>query len=441
VTRLKNTTFVVDAGDLLWKTGKISKKRLNQQRQKGALILEAYALSGVDAMVPGEADLSLGLDWLAGQAAMHALPYVAANLDCDGFSLPGGRVVERDGVTLGFVGVVGATNGGECTVSAPVPALKSAIAKLGDVDMLVLLSHQDDEADLGLVKALGNVDVVVNGHGRVAMKPPRRLGERAIQVSTGSRGKKLGIVKIDQVLGASGFIVDGLSDRLHAKIKSVKSRIERTKKKVKKDADGASKKRANPRLKRLDGQLKRLQAQVLIDENMRERPRHLLKNRLRGLNDDISDHSKTQALVIAAKAQISGAVVLKADKPARGSNFVGDTACLGCHQEQHGQWKSTPHAYAWSTLQRVGRSGDLDCWSCHVTGAGQPSGPSHPSEVSGLENVGCESCHGPGLAHTQTPMHSNIVRAPSEQTCAGCHDGVQDEGRFDFEAYIKRVTH
>ena len=72
--RKSGTTFVVDAGDLMWKSKSLPKTRLAQQRQKALLQLDIYADGGMDAMVPGEADLALGLPWVAKQVQQRALP-------------------------------------------------------------------------------------------------------------------------------------------------------------------------------------------------------------------------------------------------------------------------------------------------------------------------------------------------------------------------------
>ena len=432
---------MVDAGDLLWKSSKLPTARLAQQRVKAALQIEAYAHGGIDAMVPGEADFALGLDWLAAQAAAHELPYVASNISCEGFSIPGERVVERGGMTLGFVGVVGTENGGPCQVRSAVPALQSAIGRLGAVDLVVLLSHQKLALDADLVRALPVIDVVVNGHGRKAMNPPGLLGGQGVQLSTGTRGKKVGIARIELVSGASGFEIEGVAEKLVSKIEAARTRMERTSARIAsaKSPKGAA--RAQSRLDRLSKQLETLEAERVAAEQVAVEPRHRIKNRLKPLNEDIVDHPHVQKLVAAAKPKIDAAAGAGPPASNRPAAFVGDRSCLPCHAEQHAQWKSTPHAYAWSTLEEVNRSGDLDCWSCHVTGAHHDQGPQHPSQVRGLENVGCESCHGPGATHVAAPATNNIRRDPGEKTCTQCHDGVKDEGRFEYPDYLRKVEH
>ena len=432
---------MVDAGDLLWKSATLTAARQPQQRIKAALQLEAYAHGGIDAMVPGEADLALGLDWLAAEMTRLDLPYVAANLSCEALQIPASRVVKRDGITLGFVGLVGAGLGGPCKVVPAIPALQAAIDSLGEVDLIVLLSHQDEDRDAGVVAKVSSIDVVVNGHGRQAMKPPRLLEGRAIGLSTGTRGKKLGIAQIELVAGGTGFVVAGAADKLNSKIEAAQTRIQRTEARVTAAKLPKSRDRARSRLQRLRKQLAALEAELVVANRSIGGHRHRVRNRLVPLNEDIVDHPHVHGLVAEAKPRIDAAAGSAKRAGPSPSPFVGDRVCLGCHAEQHAQWKSTPHAYAWPTLEKVGRSQDLDCWSCHVTGAHHPSGPQHPSHAEGLENVGCEACHGPGSRHMIAPARSNIRRNPGEDTCIQCHDGVKDEGRFDYPSYLRKVEH
>ena len=203
--------FVVDAGDLAWKSGVLAESRQPQQRRKGELLAEAYVLSGIDAMVPGEGDMVLGMDWLEQTVDRHGLPMVAANLQCSGRSpFPPAVVVEREGVTLGFIGVIGVGLGpDDCTVTDPAQALPSTLDELGAVDVVVLLSHQDSQLDSDLVTGFESIDLVINGHSRQTYGTPRPLPGDAVHLGAGSRGKRLGLATLELIPGASGFQVSG----------------------------------------------------------------------------------------------------------------------------------------------------------------------------------------------------------------------------------------
>lgn len=439
----KHTSFVVDAGDLTWKSTSLSEIRIEQQRTKAALQFDVYASGGIDAMVPGEADLALGVEWLSAAASKYELPYVAANLRCKGWTLPPGRVVERDGVRVAFIGVVGPKNSGTCGASSTVPAVSAAVKALGDADVHVLLSHQPTEDDGDLVRSVPEIDVVVNGHGRGQYSRPVALGQHAIQLAPGTRGKKLGVAEITLVPNGKGFEIVGAAAVLEQRADELRDRRMRAQDRVRSARNERARVRAEQRLSRLEKELSKAEAEIAASDGAEGRTQHVVSNHLWPLSTDVNDHPAVAKKVEAVKQTVE-TEALSAQKPlpdTQGRPFVGDRPCLACHTEQHAQWKATPHAYAWSTLVREKRSQDLDCWSCHVTGAHHPKGPKTPGEVGVLRNVGCESCHGPGKEHLGAPSKDNIVRQPLVQTCENCHDGIKDEGRFDYEKYLRKVKH
>ena len=140
--------MVVDAGDLMWKSKTLGTSRIAQQRVKGRLQMEALVHSGVDAMVLGDADLALGLDWLGQQARELDLPYVATNFTCEGITMPSHRLVEVGDLR---VGVLGSSDERAGTAPEVVPANTSISAMGGGFGGC---SVRDASAG----------DVVVNGH-------------------------------------------------------------------------------------------------------------------------------------------------------------------------------------------------------------------------------------------------------------------------------------
>jgi hypothetical protein len=436
--------MVVDAGDLMWRSKTLEQGRLAQQRVKGRLQLDAFVHSGIDAMVPGDADLALGLDWLGQQMRALDVPYVATNLSCEGLPMPTHRVVDVGGLRIGVLGVVGRELAGPCTFRAIVPAINQALNDAGEVDLVVVLSHQNGSADESMAAAVPAIDVVVNGHSKMHIAAPTPLGETAIQLAAGKRGKKLGIARIQISAGAKGFQIEGRTADLKRKLERAETRVTKTKDKLKLAKDTRSTSRLESRLRRLEGQAEEVRAALAGAGLETAGLKHAIENTLRPLSEDVDDHDKVSAMVQVAKPLIAAAAELSAPAPseaATGGPFVGTAACSGCHSTQDAQWKGTRHAAAWATLERDGRAQDLDCWSCHVTGAHHAQGPQHPSQTAGLENVGCESCHGPGRAHVAAPSKSNIQRDPAVDVCTDCHDGIKDEGRFDHAKYRAKVEH
>ena len=248
-------TVVVDAGDLFWKAARLPESRTAQQRVKAILQLDAYALMGMDAMVPGEADLSLGVDWLSRAATERNLPYVAANLSCDGWEIPPHRVIERAGLRIALIGVVGMSNAGPCSARSTVPAVKQSVIDTADADLHILISHQDALQDDSISRSVPELDVIVNGHGRKLLQMPNQLEGGAIQLGAGTRGKKLGIAELGLVPSGSGFAILGLTDRLVDQLQRALDRRERTAQRVDKARTDETRKRAQSVLDRIDRQV------------------------------------------------------------------------------------------------------------------------------------------------------------------------------------------
>jgi len=440
---LDGTHVTVDAGNFAWKSGAITSERLPQQRRKAELQLDAFALSGIDGVAPGVGDLVLGVEWLKEAAAQRQIPLLVANLTCDDQApFEGWRRVERGGISVGLVGVLSERRSVTgCTTSDPIAALEAAARDLSDVDLLIAMTHTSDEEDTALAEAVADIDLIINGHARLNRTNPGALPNHALQLSSGSRGKKLGLAEITLTPGGVGFSSADSLDDLERKKRRAEGRLETALENVESPPDDGAKRRAERKVRHYREELAELDAQLVLLREMVDVPTHTLKGRLAPLDRKISDHPQVEALLETALAEIeameSGAVAPLTDTP-----FLGSAACAGCHAEPYAQWQRTSHARAWATLQVEERTSDLDCFSCHATGATHPQGPQHPAQVTdALAGVGCEDCHGPGRAHVSAPAAGQMVADPPESTCVVCHDGVQDEGRFDFSTYRPRIVH
>jgi hypothetical protein len=126
--------------------------------------------------------------------------------------------------------------------------------------------------------------------------------------------------------------------------------------------------------------------------------------------------------------------------PAGRAHFTGDRACAGCHKEETRFWKTTIHAKAWTTLVKGGKTLDLECVSCHVTGYGELGG-SNLGHTKNLEAVQCETCHGPGSVHVAEEGLEDppaVRLATPESTCVQCHNEKHSD-TFNFVAYLRDI--
>ncbi|PHS35003.1 MAG: serine/threonine protein phosphatase [Robiginitomaculum sp.] len=186
--------FLFDAGDIF--TGSLAKET------NGALAFDLMTLMDYDAMAIGNHEFEYGADVLAWQKNRAPFPVLAANIFYQGTDHPFAQaytIVERNGVRIGVVGIMGRD-----AVSAIIPSFVAAVdvrdevvaaqraidAIRGEVDIVVLLTHQgktapmqtdaesdprlqrDIDADIALSGTLRGVDVHFAGHADAGTPEP-----------------------------------------------------------------------------------------------------------------------------------------------------------------------------------------------------------------------------------------------------------------------------
>lgn len=433
--------MVVDAGNLYFGKPTIRAEERAQQEEKARLQAAAYALSGVDAMLPGAGDLAFGLSFVQTLAREHELPYVAANLDCGGtLPFPASRTVERAGQRITIVGVVGgAAKEPGCLRTEPVAATRAALLA-APADVVVVLSGQRAEEDEALAEAVPGISLLVNGQDRMQLDQPRSLPSGGLLLGAGSRGKQLGVLTYTLRPGATRWRDAAVLGRYADQRDSYAKRLKELEAKIAAASDETTRGRLQKQSEFLAKKLAEVDAELAREASSVE-PSHDVRNTLVDMGAEIADHPATAALVAAAKERIQALVPVSTVSAIAHGPFAGSSACVGCHAEEARQWSGTAHPRAWQTLVASGNERDQACYTCHVTGAFHPDGPKDPGAVAGLEAVGCEACHGPGKAHVANPPTVEMRRQPEPSVCTECHDGERDEGRFDLETYMPKVVH
>ena len=193
--RAKNSrTFLFDSGDIF--TGALAKET------QGALAFDLMALMGYDALAIGNHEFEYGVEIFGWQKNRASFPVLGANFfykDTDHPFAQAHTIIERDGVRIGVVGIMGRD-----AVSAIIPAFiaplditdeaaavqKSVDAIRDEVDIVVLLTHmgktapmqtdaetdpmtqRDIDADIALAGAVTGVDVLFGGHADAGTPEP-----------------------------------------------------------------------------------------------------------------------------------------------------------------------------------------------------------------------------------------------------------------------------
>lgn len=448
--RTQSPVVVVDGGDLLGKAQTVPVSLLGQAQQKGALMLGAMSLVGLDVWVPGEADWALGRDFVLGLVDLHDVPLVAGNLKCGDRQFPGHRLVERGGIRLGFIGVVEHAPVG-CAVSDPAEAAIAAAKALGTVDVLVGIFHGEAQLDGRVLEAVPAFDFFFNGHTGQSQGNPRQV-KGGWFLGAGRRGKHMGRLALawaqDAQPGEDGvWVSEGEQASLEARMVRYTTRVKTAQQDLKIATDRKSAAKLERRITHHQAQADKIRAEL---KSMRQQDgsSRAFRHSLEDLGASLENHVPTEAMVQDSLKRWEAAVSEQAttlpaalgDAQHSQLPFVGSAACGSCHPAQMAQWKGTGHAHAWATLVDRKRSMDSQCFACHVTGAHHPQGPQTAIAATGLTDVGCEACHGPGAAHIAQPSGTMKAGAAQER-CRDCHDNDQDEGRFDPVSYLPRVQH
>lgn len=186
--------FLFDAGDIF--TGALAKLT------RGQLSFELMISMGYDAMAIGNHEFEFGTEILAWEKNRAPFPVVGANLfykDTDHPFAPPHAVIERNGIRIGVIGIMGQDAATAIIpsfitpldVTDPVEAVRRSVRELRDeVDLIVLLTHQgktapmqtdaesdprlqrDIDADIRLSGAVEGIDVHFAGHADAGTPEP-----------------------------------------------------------------------------------------------------------------------------------------------------------------------------------------------------------------------------------------------------------------------------
>ena len=186
--------FLFDSGDIF--TGALAKLT------NGKLAFEIMITMGYDAMGIGNHEFEYGVgifDWEKNRAPF---PVLGANFfykDTDHPYAQAHTIIERDGVRIGVIGIMGQDAAtaiipsyiAPLDVTDPAEAVRKSVAELrGEVDFIVLLTHQgktapmqtdaesdprlqrDIDADIALAGAVEGIDVLFAGHADAGTPEP-----------------------------------------------------------------------------------------------------------------------------------------------------------------------------------------------------------------------------------------------------------------------------
>lgn len=421
-----------------------------QRQVKAELLLEAMATIGIDAMTVGDSEFAFGKDFLLAQAQKYKLPYVVANL-VDSTTqqplFPPGIVKPLGKIQMGIIGLTSEQLNVEGVTPLPViPAAKAAIETLRaqGATQFMALSFQPFKVNEQLADAVPELSVIVMGGTRQQLTAPRLQGNAAL-LEAGGRGKMVGVFEAALVPGGQGWDPAAIKEGTAQRREELEDRIEVFQKRLKEVKIPAE-------VARLQKQIDFYQAEIdKLSDTQRvasTTPRNVIRHTITALGAEIPDEPVVADMVHKALERMNNPAMQQqvvdavnpAPEPTMG-DFVGSEACAGCHAPEYQQWKTTAHAHAYATLEKVKRNNDFQCFQCHVTGHFLPGGPQEPTRVGNLKDVGCESCHLGGRNHITNPGGNPLPASTPERVCLSCHTRDQTGDRFVYADYLKKIVH
>jgi len=171
---------------------------------KAEYIAKAASLMGYDALCLGEQELVEGLDTFRTLTARYRLPYLSENLIADdGKPVAPGYVIKNlAGIKVGIISIFSSERylflddafTKEVIPQPVVAALDRALGQIeGNVDFLVLLSHQDKYLDRELAIKFPQINLIIGGHDEEMLPSPIRVG-RTLLCNAGILGERLGVI-------------------------------------------------------------------------------------------------------------------------------------------------------------------------------------------------------------------------------------------------------
>jgi len=437
-----DSVLVVHAGSLLADEEPVSSARAPQLALRMQAFAKALGDVGVAAVALSQQDLDLG-----GETARNLLaqaPWPVLSLTPRAQVPKAQRSVLQktaSGVQVGLLGVDAADPevSRQQAVATEVQALRAKGAQV-----VVVLSNLGMRASRKLARAVPGIDVLVVGHLDHKIEPLADLEREGdtLLVHATRQGAWFAALTLVPRPGGGGWteaseFVPGVAADLEARMATLGKQIDGWRK----DTTVATQ-RALPFY---EAQLADLRARLTKARSAAGRPLpagKLVAYRAVGLPWSAPVDAGVQAIVQrydAAVAELNQKTAGTVPEVAPGqAGYVGQAVCVACHTKTADFVAHDLHQKAWATLEKAGKTNDLDCVPCHVTGFGKPGGAAL-GKLAHLQNVQCEACHGPGSLHIAAPADKGkVTRVPTEATCLGCHT-PEHAPRFAFELYRKRL--
>jgi hypothetical protein len=448
LSKEKNLPFlIVDGGSALFKTDSVAGNQADQAKITAEGIVKAYNLIGYDAVGVSSRDLAAGLDFLLKIKATAKFAWLSANIvnKINGKPLFKPTISRQVGDSR--VGVIGLTNhlppgsarlGQDTEIKAWQDILPELMAKLTrDHDFIILLTSLSAGECRKIAELFPAINLIILAKNSAASLPAKNLTDSTALVSTGEKGKYIGMMTVNLYPGSkwrteNHEILPGKKaerDRLNRQLAALQ------------DRSGLNYKKTRDRLKEITATIEKLEREKESSAK-KDQPASSYQNSFMAMERSMPDQPAVLKLVNETKQLInklgrkSAATSINIKLAEEG--FVGWRKCRECHGNQVATWRKTGHASSYLTLLAKNQQFNLGCLPCHVTGFDRNDPAAAIGMPADLQMVGCESCHGTGGRHVKNPA-ANKLAPITEKICLNCHRPEHDES-FNFDRDIQKLN-
>lgn len=163
-------------------------------KERTLVNIKAIELMQYDAVAVGDDELNFGYDFFQEAADKFKINLVSSNMSSD--KVKAYLIKEIQGLRVGIVGLTtlaAAQKASGIKFSEPRVALKDAVGALKKekADIIIFLSHIDENDAVDIIKDIPEINIVVVGHSRIKEDVLSRLGSTLI-VRPAWQGRRLG---------------------------------------------------------------------------------------------------------------------------------------------------------------------------------------------------------------------------------------------------------
>lgn len=431
------TSLLVDSGNLLFKSSD-GKNLLDQDILSAQTILDIYRTIGYDALAVGPYDLTAGIDLLL--ASLQAgSPWISANLlTNNGSPVFPPWVIRQTSDGQGKVGILALTAKTSLPEGYTIARWQEVLPAYLDMlypscNFIVLLSNLSSEENEEIAGRYPQIHLIISSDQKKGNVPPR-LVQNTMLTQTHTRGKYLGILKMDwpetgiwqNTPENSSGVITGLLEGINRQLTTLTENpgqrddplltgIHAKKSILQEAADGK---------RGAEGGKWTFQFRALTDAINESAP---INRKIAELKAEIVANSrKIQERGLESPHETSPVA-----KSGKNQLFAGPETCGECHEKQYNRWQRTAHANSLQSLKNEQQQYNIRCLACHVTRESTIStAETYTRHLLTLpeqfKKVGCEACHGPGAAHALS-QGKTPLRSVTEATCTACHTQEMDD--------------